>query len=810
MPERPRTIQNLKISSAIRRRWRRAPIALAVVLVLALAAGRAEAGIIPVGVGGNLQAAINAAQPGDIIVLQAATTFVGNFVLPVKPGAQFITIRTAVDDSVLPGPDQRIGPQHEGLLATLRSPNALPVLRTAPGAHHWQLVGVRILGGGGSADIITLGSGSTQQNDYGQVPQHLVLDRVIIRGDPARGQKRAIALNSGTTTIRNSHIADIILGSQETQAIAGWNGPGPYLVENNYLEAAGVNILFGGAEPFIPGLVPSDIVIRRNHMTKQLAWRNVPQSVKNLLELKNARRVLIEGNVLEHNWVDAQNGYAVLFTVRSPSVRATWTTIEQVTFQNNIVRRSAAGINVLGHDANRTQQTRGILIRNNLFSEIDHNVWGGSGTFLQVGDAPADITVEHNTIIQSGNLVTAYGGSATSPMPIVGFRLANNIGLHNTYGIFGTGKGVGNGAITAYFPGGVIVRNVLAGGQANLYPPSNLFPAPPELMAQFVNPAAGAYDLQPSSPLRGVGTDGGDLGVNFDELNRAISGGACDPAHLTPPLPPTGHVVQTVGTQVMVSWQPTTGATSYILEAGSAPGLANLFNGNVGPATSLATVAPPGHYYTRVRAASACGVSAVSNEVSFVLGAGAGSAPCTGPPPAPTEHTVQTIDLHALLGWRPAAAASSYVLEAGTAPGRADLVVANVGAATSLVATAPPGSYITRVRAINSCGPSAPSNEVAFSLGCAGAPPPPSGLSLARSGSLLTLSWAAAAGATSYQLQAGTTAGATNALDADLGNLTQLQFDARGVPAGAYFVRVRAKNACGISGAASEILVTVP
>ena len=71
----------------------------------------------------------------------------------------------------------------------------------------------------------------------------------MIRGDATKGQKRGIALNSANTFVRNSYIGGIRLSGQETQAIAGWNGPVPSCIENNYLEAAGIGILFGGAEP---------------------------------------------------------------------------------------------------------------------------------------------------------------------------------------------------------------------------------------------------------------------------------------------------------------------------------------------------------------------------------------------------------------------------------------------------------------------------------------------------------------------------------------------------------------------------------
>ena len=55
--------------------------------------------------------------------------------------------------------------------------------------------------------------------------------------------------------------------------------------DGNYLEAAAENIMFGGAPPYIQNLVPSDIVVRRNHLTKPLAWRTQNWLVKNLFEL---------------------------------------------------------------------------------------------------------------------------------------------------------------------------------------------------------------------------------------------------------------------------------------------------------------------------------------------------------------------------------------------------------------------------------------------------------------------------------------------------------------------------------------------
>jgi hypothetical protein len=484
---------------------------------------RIHAAIIQVNAGDDLQAALDRARPGDIVVLEPRATFTGNFVLPLRDGSRPIIIRTGTADSRLPGSTGRIGPEHADLLPKLKSPNTQPALRTAPGTKGWRLLGIEFVGNGLAGDVITLGDGSTAQRDREDLPGDILLDRVLLRGDPARGQKRGIALNSGATTIRNSYIADIKAIGQESQAIAGWNGSGPYVIENNFLEAAGVNVLFGGADPAIPDLVPTDITIRHNYITKNVEWRNSRWTVKNLFELKNARQVLIEGNRLENCWSAAQAGYAVLFTVRNSGGRAPWAIIENVMFRNNLIIHSSGGVNILGTDNTSPSQTANrITIQNNLFDDINHRKWGGNGVFLLIGSGAVNVTVDHNTVVHTGNIITAYGTGTGRTMP--GFRFTNNMAQHNAYGIFGNGVGMGTKAIDVYFPDGTIRSNVIAGGQASRYPAGNFFPSVQQFLADFVNPADGDYRLNPRSAYRRAGTDGADLGVLIDLLNRQLAG----------------------------------------------------------------------------------------------------------------------------------------------------------------------------------------------------------------------------------------------------------------------------------------------
>src|SRR5687767_9798784 len=74
------------------------------------AAGAALTGsLVPVPSGADLQAALDRAQPGDVLVLEAGATFTGPFTLPSKPGSEWIVLRTSREDG-LPPPGSRVGP----------------------------------------------------------------------------------------------------------------------------------------------------------------------------------------------------------------------------------------------------------------------------------------------------------------------------------------------------------------------------------------------------------------------------------------------------------------------------------------------------------------------------------------------------------------------------------------------------------------------------------------------------------------------------------------------------------------------------
>ena len=478
---------------------------------------------IRVAAGGDLQAALDTAKAGDVIELASGATFVGNYVLPAKTGNRYTILRTAPTQG-LPDAEGRITPSHSSKLAKIQSPNSTPVLRTATGSHHWRLMLLEIGPTGSvSSDILVLGDSSPAQSSGDGLPHDLVVDRCYIHGDPVRGQKRGIAMNGAAITIVGSHISDIKSATQDAQAVAGWSGPGPFRVENNYLEASGENFMLGGAIPGAFGVVPSDLVFRRNHVARPVAWRSENWSVKNLFELKNARRVLVEGNLFENHWLDDQPGYAIVLTPRGERSAAPWATVEDVTFRYNIIRNTSAVFNLLARDDNGDSGTmRRVRIADNLVYAVDRSEWGGNGTFIQIGEGPSEITVEHNTIIHSGNLVTAYGGSRDAPSAAERFVFRNNISPHNANGVIGQGMAVGTDTLNAFFPGAVFLRNAIAGGRASRYPGDNLFPEMDLFAQQFVSYSGHDYRLKAESEFRRGATDGADLGVNFVTLVRTI------------------------------------------------------------------------------------------------------------------------------------------------------------------------------------------------------------------------------------------------------------------------------------------------
>jgi hypothetical protein len=269
--------------------------------------------------------------------------------------------------------------------------------------------------------------------------------------------------------------------------------------------------------------VPSDIEIRGNHLFKPVSWfpgnprfAGVQWTIKNLLEFKNAQRVLVEGNLLENNL-----GPALLLTPRNQNGSAPWSVVQDVLFRNNVVVNAASGFVALSTDNERSSQpTRRIAIVNNLWIGVTRTFFGmsaGPGGF-------EDFTVDHNTAIPIGH--STYYVEAATPPAAARFRFTNNLVGFGSYGVAFPRPDPG---FDKAMPDAVITRNALVNladtadsqGVARNRPPTvnqTMYTSYPS------GAAAGLTDtgpLTPKSPNRRAGTDGKDIGVDFDELLRA-------------------------------------------------------------------------------------------------------------------------------------------------------------------------------------------------------------------------------------------------------------------------------------------------
>lgn len=161
----------------------------------------------------------------------------------------------------------------------------------------------------------------------------------------------------------------------------------------------------------------------------------------------------------------------------------------------------------------------------------------------------------------------------------------------------------------------------------------------------------------------------------------------------------------------------------------------------------------------------------------------------------------------------------SYVIEAGIGPGLSNLANLTTNSATTTYSTSgvPNGTYYVRVRAQNSAGPGAVSNEVTVVVGggtlpptpgCTGPPSAPGGLTSTVTGNSVRISWNASSGSpTTYVVEAGTSSGSSNLASLDVGGTATSYTATAGN--GTFYVRLRARNACGTSGVSNEITVVV-
>jgi hypothetical protein len=466
--------------------------------------------------------ALSCAQPGNTIYLHAGSTFTGPFQLPAKTQTnppQYITIMTDapvasptqpyVAGVTLPADGVRVSPSDKPAMPTITvatsASSSASVISTAASASYYQFIGVEITTPVYVYSLVQIGTGS--ERSASTLPHHIRFDRSYIHGSAANGTRRGIAANGGqgipsgtsndlscsTSCIEdlvfaNSYFSDFNDHSADNQAIMSWNGYGPFKIVNNYLEAAGENVMFGGADPSIRNLVPSNITIKNNHFYKPIGWiADSTKWVKNLFELKNASGVWVQNNVFENNWVNQQNGMGILFTPRNQNGGANWSVVQHVTFVGNIINNTPGGFNILGYDdIYNSKQLNDVTIQNNLLlnvgnqafviSGVTYNTCGTNtaqcGRTMQIENATNGVSFDHNTAFGASGVQTGGGVTYSFEKSNQNFKMTNNVAVHgycapgsNYCGMSGDSASPGDPAISKYFTAPVNVSyNVLYNG----------------------------------------------------------------------------------------------------------------------------------------------------------------------------------------------------------------------------------------------------------------------------------------------------------------------------------------------------------
>ena len=533
---------------------------------------------ITVASGGDFQSALNSASCGDTITLQSGATYTGAFTLPAKgcDDSHWIIIRTSAPDSSLPPEGTRITPCYAGVASLPGRPsfnctsttNVMaklnynisgegPIL-LASGATHYRILGLEMTRSTNTGVVYSLASIVANGT-----ADHIYFDRVWMHGTALDETNRAILLGGSTylavvdSFFTDFHCLSVSGACTDAQAIAGGIGDlpqGPYKFDHNFFEAAAEGIILGGSEATI---TPADVQVTHNHFFKPLTWLQGQPGfigevfiVKNHFELKNAQRVLLEGNIMEYTWGGfSQTGFSIVLTPKNQTSNGQnicpLCQVTDVTVRYNDVSHAGSGMQV----ANGLSDTGGIpldgqrySIHDNILDDIDPVKYtGGNGVFAQVsmGDGVPvlqNVSIVHNTAFAPYQMLNVGDDTNVNPK-MANFTFNNNMMNAALYPVWSTG-GTTNCAfydkpsttVSACFTGWAFTNNALIAIPNNSpqssWPAGNFFPTNTTAV-QFVNyngGIGGDYHLLSTSPYKNAGTDGKDVGADVDAILSATSG----------------------------------------------------------------------------------------------------------------------------------------------------------------------------------------------------------------------------------------------------------------------------------------------
>lgn len=477
----------------------------------------------------GLQYALDNCAGGDIVVITKGSTYTGPFTITNKSGSSFVYVVSSGDPGIggtgLPAAGTRVVAADVTSMAIVEATNAGgAALVTVNGSHHFRFVGINFKNhlAENVGSIVNLGNGDTSS---ATLPDNIFFDRCYFLASTSttHSGRRGMYFNGKNLAVFDSRFEGFFDDGFDSQAILTIYGDGPFKIVNNYLEGASENVMFGGGDPLISNNTPSNIEIRHNYFEKRAAWIGAGHSVKNHLELKNAKRVLVEGNTFVRCWADAQNGTSIVLNVSNQDGTAPWSETSDITIRLNKISAVGGGIAINGRSITvgyTTQITNRVLIENNVITVADPST-GADNRMFAVSNGPQYVTIRHNTTFQTAGPELYLFGNGSLLGNFLVFR--DNITSWGDYGIFNDVSESGTTALNRYNSANYTVSfNAYIGGSSSGMPSGNFYPANTGAVG-FTNYAGGDYSLTVGSAYHNAASDGTDVGANIAAVNAATA-----------------------------------------------------------------------------------------------------------------------------------------------------------------------------------------------------------------------------------------------------------------------------------------------
>jgi hypothetical protein len=259
---------------------------------------------------------------------------------------------------------------------------------------------------------------------------------------PADGNGRTAALKLATITVASGTItaaanADAFSSANDTegtQAIIAGNGPGPYVIDNNFMSGTGIPLHFDDSGG--PFLSRGDYNVTRNTFDQPASeMAGGPKSNglrygnRQPLEWKGGNRIKVDGNIFTGSFAeDNPVSVSIAITPRSQGY------VTDVDVTNNTFLNSVGGVTIaspIDSNAPVSKPAARQRFKNNLFLSL--NGWAGSvmpiatghGWPFYGGYGTEDITIDHNTSYDNRGSAPTFLHWIQSPAG--GVSITNNI-----------------------------------------------------------------------------------------------------------------------------------------------------------------------------------------------------------------------------------------------------------------------------------------------------------------------------------------------------------------------------------------------